>query len=239
MIDENNPAGRLYKILSTIKAMPSNLRALDAWATVAQCPQNDREVTLAVLDLYNLSQQVQALIKLHDEANEQLYLKSFQTIDKAFFPLNLSLSIEATQALLTDEALTRLQFCAEALGNDFPENQVIQSQLNEAQEMIDKLIEEIETTELPATLKWMLLEQSYKVKRSISAYHAQGAKGLKEASNCLLGTMIGMDERLKRMDDKVLLTKIGNLIKFLDKMASKALRIKSMSRRIDSLLPKL
>lgn len=238
MIDENNPAGRLHKILTEIKALPGSIRALDAWSMATDSEKNDLAVTLTLVDLYNLSQQVQALIKLHDAANSALYLKSFQTIDRAFSAQNLGLSIQTIQALITDEALTRLQFCAEALSKAFPENPVHPSQLEKAIKMADKLRLEIDNAELPATLKWMLLEQNEKVKRSITAYPVKGAKGLKESSNCMLGTVVSMNERLNRMDDKLLLKNIGELIKFLDQVASSALRIKPIPGPIDSLMPR-
>lgn len=237
IIDQTNPAGRLYKILSMIKTMPDNMRALDAWAKVIGCDKSDMEVTLAVVEAYELSQEVQSLIIMHESINEELYLKSFTQLEKVFFPLNLSLSIQSIKTQLNEELLTRLQFCAEALSHTYSEQEISNGVLKKLTEMATNLGVSISQAVMPEQIKLELLKETDKVKRSIAFYPIRGAKGLKESSHSLLGTVITTNEKLNRIEDKQLLARIGQLIKQMDDISSRALRTKPIGEKISAFLP--
>jgi len=237
MIDQTNPAGRLYRILSKIKEMPDKTLSLDAWAEVIGCAKNDMDVTLAVVEAYDLSQEVQSLIMMHESINEELYLKSFSELDKVFFPLNLNFSIQGIKTYLTEEALTRLQFCSEVLSHTYSELQISKVTLDKVVDMIKNLGRSIADAEMPEQPKLELLKEIDKVKRSVVFYPIKGAKGLKESSHSLLGTVITINETLNRIEDKQLLAKIGQLIKNIDSLSSKALRSKPIGAKINALLP--
>ena len=64
MIDESNPAGRLYKILSETKLQLDNKKVNEVWSQVLSVENDDIEITKGGVELYNLSQEIQALIKL-------------------------------------------------------------------------------------------------------------------------------------------------------------------------------
>lgn len=237
MIDQTNPAGRLYKILSQIKSISDNTRSLDAWAQVIGCEHNDMEVTLAVVETYELAQEVQSLIMMHESINEDLYLKSFNQLNKVFFPLNLSLSIQGVKVFLSEEVLTRLQFCAEALSHTYAEQEISSGVLGKLKQMVENLAENINQAVMPEQIKLELLKETDKAKRAIDFYPILGAKGLKEASHSLLGTVITTNEKLNRIEDKQLLARIGQLIKQMDDISSRALRTKPIGEKISAFLP--
>lgn len=232
MIDETNPAGRLYKILATVKTKPDSSKVLQVWAEVIGCETNEVEVTRAVVDLYTLSQEVQSLIKMNDSINELLYLKSFTQLDRAFFPLNLQSNIQNVKNQLTEEALTRLQFCAEELTKTYSEDTIDESALDEIINLANTLYEQIRASELSDNLKLALLEELEKIKRSIVIYSIKGAKGLKESLQSLLGMSIANHDQLKEVEDKVLLQQVGSLIEKIEAISSAALKVKSISQNV-------
>lgn len=237
MIDETNPAGRLYKVLVAIKATHDHTKAINAWAQVIGCEAKEVEVTRAVVDLYLLSEEVQTLISMIPEINAELYLASFIQLSKAFFPLNLHNNIQHTKAKLTEESLTRLQFCADALGKSYAEDSIDEESLNQIIELTNMLYEQIRLSTMPDKLKLALLEELEKIKRSIVVYSIKGAKGLKESLQSLLGMVVTNQEELKKIEDKGILQNVGELIEKIDSISSVALKVKSISQKIGLLLP--
>lgn len=85
VIDESNPAGRLHKILTQAKNRPDQEIVSDVWANVLDVEKDDVVLTKAVVELYSLSNEIQSLIKMNEHLNHELYLASFNSINRAFF----------------------------------------------------------------------------------------------------------------------------------------------------------
>lgn len=228
MIDESNPAGRLHKILSELKGQHDSTKLFVAWARVLEVEENAVLVTKSVIELYSLSQEIQSLIKMNEELNHELYLSSFAQIEKAFFPLNLLTTCVTVKRHLTDEALTRLQFCAEELSRFYSEESLSEEDLKDIINKTEELFETLYKSKLPETLRLSLLEEVERIRNAIQLYKIKGAKGLKEALQGALGAVVSNHEELKEASktDKDVIKRLGELIEKLDSFASKALKIK-------------
>ncbi len=230
IIDESNPAGRLHKILSLAKRKPDNKKVREVWAEVIGIENNDITVTKAVVELYSLSQEIQGLIKINDGLNHQLYLSSFNHIDRSFFPLNLGANWNQVKQHLTDEAITRLQFCAEELSRFYSEESLSEEDLKDIIKKTEELYDSLYKSSLPDTLRLSLLEEVERVRHAISMFKIKGAKGLKEALQGTIGAVVTNQEELQKAseDNPDVINRIGELIDKLDSFTSRALKLKRM-----------
>jgi len=230
MIDESNPAGRLHKILSTTKRQPDGKKVLEVWADAIGIEKDNVTVTKGVVGLYSLSQEIQSLIKMNAQLNHDLYLLSFKNIDRAFFPLNLGADWKSVRPHLTDEALTRLQFCAEELKRFYSEESLADEDLEDIIKKTDQLFETLNKSKLSDTLRLTLLEEIQRVRNAISMYKIKGAKGLKEALQGTIGAVVVNQEEIKKSknENAEVIKRIGELIDKLDSFTSRALKLKRM-----------
>ncbi|SDU62652.1 hypothetical protein [Desulfobacula phenolica] len=230
MIDESNPAGRLHKILSMAKRQADGKKVREVWAEAVGLENDDMIVTKGVVALYTLSQEIQSLIKMNESLNHDLYLSSFNRIDKTFFPLILNAEWKTAKGHLTDEAMTRLQFCAEELTKFYSEESLEEEDLQDIIEITDNLFDALNQSSFSDILRLTLLEEVQKVRNAIVIYKIKGAKGLKEALQGTIGAVVVSQEDLKMESEqnKEVIQKIGQLIDKLDAFTSRALKLKRM-----------
>ncbi len=242
MIDGNNPAGRLHNILTLTKGWPDSDKIIHVWASVLGIEEDNVLVTKAVIELYSLSEEIQRLIMMNGDLNHDLYLKSFRSIRNIFFPLNLSSHWGSVSHYLTDEAMTRLQFCAEELSKYYSEESLSKEDLEEIIQKIEDLFEAVSDSTFPDALKLSLLEEVERLRHSVRMYTIKGAKGLKQALQATIGTVVTSHEELKaasRGNGDVLL-RLGALIDKLDSFTARALKVqKLLSKPISFLVEKI
>ena len=230
MIDESNPAGRLHKILSQANKRPDQEKVREVWARILDVEQEDVALTKAVVELYSLSNEIQSLIRMNDQLNHELYLKSFNSINRAFFPLNLSANWQSVKQYLNEEALTRLQFCAEQLSQFYTEDALSEEDLKQIIDKTESLFNAVYSSSLPDTLRLSLLEEVERLRSAIAMYKIKGAKGLKEALQGTIGSVVANQEELKSSSDNnpEVLQRLGELIDKLDSFTARALKLKKM-----------
>lgn len=241
MIDESNPAGRLHKILTQAKSRPDQEKVCEVWANALDVEKDDVIVTKAVVELYSLSNEIQSLIKMNERLNHELYLKSFNSISRAFFPLNLSSNWSSAKQHLTDEALTRLQFCAEQLSEFYAEDTLSEEDLEKIVEKTESLFNAVYSSNLPDTLRLSLLEEVERLRSAIAMYKIKGAKGLKEALQGTIGAVVANQEELKASSENnpEVLKRLGELIDKLDLFTARAMKLnKVLTKPIRFLLEK-
>lgn len=228
MIDETNPAGRLHRILREAKSQPHNRKVRQVWATVLGCDENDdAEISRRVIEVYSLSNEVKGLIELLPDLNHELYLKSYNKIDKAIFPLNLNSNWQGQQQALSDDLLARLQFCAEELGRHYSEETLSDEDLAEIDDLISDLFSTISQGDIELSLRMALLEELEKIRRALAIYRIKGGRGVKEALQSLLGAVVVNKEALSEEGGKnpAMLRKLGTLVEKLDAFTARALRV--------------
>jgi hypothetical protein len=230
MIDESNPAGRLHKILSSARVQADQKKVKEVWSSVLGLKGDNVDVTKAVVELYNLSQEIQSLIKMNKNLNHDLYLSSFKIIDKAFFPLNLGSNWNSVKPHLTEEAITRLQFCAEELSRYYSEESLSKEDLDDIVSKTEELFKTVYNSQLPDTLRLSILEEIEKIRYAVRMYLIKGAKGLKEALQSTIGMAVVNQDEIKKTSERNLevITRLGDLIDKLDSFTSRALKLKKL-----------
>nr|WP_283103811.1 hypothetical protein [Shewanella gelidii] len=213
--------------MSQAKAQPDNKTVKFAWSKTLGVEEDDIVVTKSVIELYSLSQEIQSLIKMNENLNHDLYLSSFHRIDRVFFPLNLGTTWQGAKQHLTEEALTRLQFCAQELSGFYSEESLTKEDLADIIKKTDELYDSLYNSTLPTVLRLTLLEEVQRIRNAISLYQIKGAKGLKEALQGAIGAVVANQEELKKAknENDEVITKLGTLLDKMDSFASKALKI--------------
>lgn len=242
MIDESNPAGRLHKILVKAKKFPDQEKVRSVWAKTLDIEENDIDVTRSVIELYSLSQETQSLIRMNSSLNHDLYLSSFHQIEKAFFPMNLASTWQSPKRQLTDEALTRLQFCAQELSGFYKEETLSKEELADIVAKTDQLFDALYSSNLPDSLRLALLEEIQRIRNAISQYKIRGAKGLMVALQSTIGAVYANQESLNKAKEKNddVIERLGQLIDKIDSFTAKALKINKIIRHpIKFLIEKL
>ena len=224
------------------KGLPDKEIVRDAWAKVTDTESEDVEVTKAVVALYSLSQEIQSLIKINEKLNHELYLASFKRLEQAFFPLNLGTNWQSPKQHLTEEALTRLQFCANELCRYYSEETLSEEELADIVAKTNELFEALISSSLPDALRLALLEEIERIRSAIHMYKIRGAKGLKEALQSTMGAVIANQEEIKSqsISNSDVIERLGVLIDKLDKFTTRALKLKrALANPIRFVLEKL
>lgn len=228
MIDKSNPAGRLHEILAQAAKNADQVKTREVWASVLDCEvEDDAEITRRVVEVYGLTQEVERLVRLIPDLNHDLYLASFDRLEKAFFPLHLQNPWGQSKNALAPDVLTRLQFCAEELGKHYTEEAVDSEALDEIAELVATTFEAVEFSEIDPALRLALLETLEGIRHALATYRIHGAKGVKEALQSLLGSVVVNNEGLvglKGQNDDVL-ARLGKLIDSLDSFTSRAMKL--------------
>lgn len=242
LIDESNPAGRLHKILSAIKRQPDKRKVREAWSSATECGVEDIEVYKSVIELFTLSQEIQWLIKMKEGLNHDLYLSSFERLEKAFFPLNLDTTASVVKQHLTDEAMTRLQFCAEELQGFYSEDSLSEKEFQDIKQKVEDLFNVLAMSSLPDILRFSLLEEVEKIRNSIALYKIKGAKGLREALQSTIGAVVANQADIKAasVSNPDVIARLGELIDKIDLFSSRALKLKrALAKPIRFVLEKI
>lgn len=229
MIDINNPAGRYYEILRQAKEKGDNVRVRQVWSQVlGETEENDLGIIRKVIEVFHLGEETKNLIKVSDVANKQLYLSSFDNIEKIFFPLELDVLWSRQRALLSEGIMTRLQFCSDLLSSIYFEEQVEKEDLDQIAIGIEELFSSIQESTLEAGIRMTLLEEVERLRSAIVMYKIKGAKGLKESLQSTIGMLVANQSDLSnaaKTDPSV----IESLLKLADKIDSfsaKVLKVK-------------
>jgi hypothetical protein len=120
MIDQNNLAGRLYAILSDASKKNEKEQARKVWADVFGINEkNETEIVRSLLSLQELVEEVHAIIENNPQLNSVLFLKSFPNLRRAVSAQNLTAPWSNYKTGLNQEAITRLEFCAEVLSGEY------------------------------------------------------------------------------------------------------------------------
>ena len=118
----NNPAARLYNILTSVIHCKDNLRLIDAWAeTFGVSKTAIHEIIYRISLVMGLAEYTKARIrKLNIE--HDLYLSWEPEVNRFFLEWSLNGSIVAqVRKTLPQDVLVKIRFCSSVLSKDVPE----------------------------------------------------------------------------------------------------------------------
>lgn len=229
MIDESNPAGRLHRMLSEVaKKKGDTLRVRDVWAPIFGCnPTDEPEILRGLVEVYGLCEEVKDLIKFNSDLNHNLYLASFPKIERVILPANLTQNWRSLRENLDGEVLARVQFCADALQGFYSEESISEEELSQITELVDDLSQLITDSSMAAELKLALLEELSRIRKSIDLVKIRGAKGVKQALQGLVGSVVANEQSLNvlRESDPDVLQRLGSLLDKLDSFTARVMKL--------------
>lgn len=242
MTTESNPASRLHALLKQLIAGDPKKRILDAWAEALGVGEEKKDVEVArrLVMLNEMLDDTERTIKLNPKLNHAVYLSCFPQIRTVFSPMHLQSSIESLAIPhLVPEVLARLEFCAEALRDEWSEVDLTTDELQSISQDLNDLIEQVAASTISAVLRKSLLEVLETARVAISLYRVYGAKGLRRNLQSLFGFVYTERSALKQetQANSDVLEKLGKWIDRIDSLSSKALKVhKALSKPIQFFL---
>lgn len=179
-------------------------------------------------------------IKLNPRLNHGIYLSCFPQIRAVFSPLHLQSNRESLAIPhLTAEVMARLEFCSEALRDDWSEIDLTVDELQELSIELNALIENVAASNIALALRKALLEALESARIAISLYRVYGAKGLRKNLQGLFGFVYTEREALKKESaiNADVLERLGKWIDRIDSASSTALKVhKALTKPIQFLI---
>lgn len=229
MIDQNNPAGRLYAILKEALRRNEKEPTRKIWANVFDIDEvNEIQIIRNLLSLQELVEEVHELIKNNSQLNSELFLKSFPNLRRAVSAQNLTNPWSAYKAGLNPETMTRLEFCAEVLSGEYSEVQISADEIEELKKLLGTLVEFVEKSIMPDEFKIFVLVQLEELRRGIFDFKIHGARGLRTAMEAVIGTTITQNDKYQKIKESNadILLRLGQFLDRADGVMSKALKVK-------------
>ncbi len=139
-------------------------------------------------------------------------------------------SWQSQKNILDEGVITRLQFCAEELSKHYTEEALAPEDLEDITKLLLDLFDHVEQSSIHLSLKLAVLEELERIRSSLSMYRIKGAKGVKEAMQALLGSVVANREALQeiREDNSDVLDRLGKLIDKLDTFTARAMKLKKV-----------
>ena len=220
--EQNNPAGRLYTLVSRVieeSRTRGDIAASHLWAAVFEIPAK-QGVALSGEGLYEVISRLLQLHRLIDEAEESLrnieglherYFRPFPRIralpEQSF--VSLASNIKGTLREITEGDMTVLEFCSERLGQQHEELIIDEAELKQILENVTSLFNEVQQADLDPDLKTFILDGLESIRRGIYEFRIRGPKRLKETVGEIVGSLYvnyktvqaaGEDESLEKFN---------------------------------------
>ena len=226
----NNTAGRLLAIFLEAREHQDREATHGVWRDVLNLPAvtGNKLRPEEVAQVYgHLVPMLAGLDEIEEEIGQErpeaarLYVKNFVSLRIALTPTNLTGQWQATKVHISDVALHQLELCA----NELPkEGTVPQAELDQISEAVNKLFDEVRSSDLENALKHWILELLSAIKKSIDNYHIFGAKGLRTTFSMLIGEFTLYSEALKEVKerDATIYERLGNMFHSVHSVMMKA-----------------
>jgi len=172
----NNPAGRLYQILSEVtKQRNENEPMQRVWARIFGLEESNAEgIFRAYVELLRLLKTAREAVEQLPDIDPNLYVKPFEQLERAFTVRSITTNLRSFKQHLTEGTMTALQFCAHALGKVSDETEVPQATLRKLREQVEALISEVLSAELQYEIRVFLVERLEEIRRAIIYYRING-----------------------------------------------------------------
>ena len=150
---KNNPAGRLYDILSAAAEEHPSTKVKVVWARVLGIEEaSTSEILQTVADLIDLVGQTKADIARLEDVDTELYLTPFPRIEQILTNLNLEAKWQEPRQQLDETTLRGLQYAADKLSRETDQSEVASEDISLIKEELDELLDQITDSSLPLAL---------------------------------------------------------------------------------------
>jgi hypothetical protein len=232
MAQADNPAGRLFVLLTQAMKAPGHKNVAEVWSEVLGVAPKDRAKLLhryaLVISEYHAAKN--AVQKLND-VDTTLYLRPFDRIAQFFSRMNFDQPWEKVAKILDAPTLQGIEFVSDRLARDQGENAIEDATLRELQDAINSLFEAVLKAEIEPGIKDYILRCLSDLQNAILEYRIRGAVGMVMAVESALGSAFRYRESIetaRRGKSKETIDTFFRYLKKYDAIASAATKTKNL-----------
>lgn len=188
-IPTDNPAGRLYHLLSDARDQNPDLPTRQVWQVVFNSGNDDLVLADRLGKFCVLTHQASraALGSVPGAKVEQLYWKCFEDIKTLVNSMSLVDAWTNSAQYLSDTTMLGLAYWAKELSGKEREAEISSEQLDELLAEVDKLSSTVAASDLDAELKTFIVGKLSDIRSCILDYRIRGSKSLEEAIEATIG----------------------------------------------------
>lgn len=217
----DNPAGRLYDILSESRSKPRNKRAKEVWGEVFEINSTDLDLILyKVAELIQLVKNTKKTIEQLENVQHEIYLAPFKKIETLLAMGNLEAPWENFVKYLDEATMVALRFCADTLSHQRGEQLIEEDKLLELKVEVERLSEKVLSSELPDILKHSFVENLDKIRKAINDYRIWGIDRLLKSLDLGVGSVFRHGEIIKEERDNEHVKKYFDILGRLNQLVS-------------------
>lgn len=220
-VECTNPAARLVDLVERAMAMSPNQPTRHAWASVFECdPQDTASLLRHMADLWFLISESKRMVREVRGEQSGLYLDAFPVLEDIIRIENFGTEWHQwIVQLKKPHVLLGVRFCSELLNDKMPERVIPKDQRDTILKSLDACRAAIsEDPMLDHRLSALLLDQVESMRLCVVRYDVLGAKGLRNALDSTIGSMI--THRGLLTDDAKTSTSFARLNETLDQIAT-------------------
>lgn len=193
MAENDNPAGRLFNLLTDIAAVGNNpkVRLETRLTDLLDVPAgNHAELLRRMAPIYDLPAQIRSEVARLPISGTSFTVK-LGVIEEALLALNIGLAVQQWSQRLAPDAMHELTICSDMLHQYVPEKTGSDEQLAQIRADLDATLEDVRSsTDLPADLRTFLLDHLHEMTRALDLYKVVGLDALRQSFERAIGGIV-------------------------------------------------
>lgn len=236
LVNTNNQAGRLHRLLSAAAKHSDNTPTIQVWANVFNVKVEDKTTIFRrYIMLQELSNNIVNSITLMPNVNSRLLLSQHHNIDRVVKATNLDSHWANHKQFLNSTVLINLAHCAEALSRH-DERPVESDALAELLDEIKDLFDKLSAQNIDEQLKAVILDLLETIRRSIIEYNLRGAKGIRDELAYCYGKVFQNYQLFKNNEGTEEVASLWKIFARADNLTTVALNLVSIGTTAINLL---
>jgi hypothetical protein len=190
MLQDDNPARRLFTILSEARGKHDNSKTRDVWAEVLGAPKEDgAELLRKIAALMTLYADTRRAIENAKGVDASLLLERFPNVEGAFYAFQLDSNWGNFKGRLDDTTMYSLRVCAHEMARFAPDPEVDRDAMKSLREEISSLRGTVRGSNLSQEMKDFVLRHLDEVIAALDDYRLTGLGGLMAAVERAAGAL--------------------------------------------------
>jgi len=240
----NNPAGRLYEILTLAlkNGAKIGVRNRTAKSVLSEVLDIDTEDSIKLFDginkLFTLITDTELAINKLYNVDIELYQSTIQEIKEAFQDFNVVGEWSEIANKIDRGTLEKLKFCADALSRQQGEIPLNVEEMNELHNEVRVLLERVIDAELNEDIRSFIFDKLQDIEQAIINYKFKGSEGLQRVIEATLGATL-MNEDIRKEGENPIVASFFTTITRVASMLSIYSNTKQLGADVGRVLQKL
>jgi len=236
MVNHNNQAGRLHKILTAVINQQDGLPTIQVWANVFNVDVQDKSsIFKNIFLIQELSDDIKRKISTTSGINSNLLLSQHEHIEYVVKATNFDTAWSSYKGRLNLAVMLNLAHCAEALSR-YDESPIKDDDLTSLHNDVSDLFTNVANSTINLDLKIIILDLLEAIRSSIAEYNIRGAKGIRDQLAYCLGKVVQNKDLFADNNDTEEVTSWWNIFSRADNITTVALNLVSIGTTAINLL---